>query len=407
MKKVKLGEILDVTRGASLAGKYYSNNGVYIRLTLGNFDYPNGGFKENTSKDDVYYTGSFDKNFLLKKGDIITPLTEQVSGLLGETAKIPEDDKYIQSGDIGLIKPNEEIVDKNYLYYLISSSMIKKQLDAAAQQTKIRHTSPDKIKDCIAWIPKLKEQKKISNLLDKINSMIKLNENMILQLNKTLESIYNSWFIQYNIPTNKYSASDMIYNNDIKKEIPKEWAVENLYYIADFINGLACQKHRPKNDEYLPVIKIREMHSGIDDKTEKVKKDIDSKYIINDEDILFSWSATLEVMKWYGGKAGLNQHIFKVVPKYGSTFVFMTLSNYINNFIKIALSRKTTMGHITTEHIKQSKIVVPPKEIIDSFELKVNKINKLILNAQKENLELNNLKRKITTLLINGQLKII
>ena len=84
----------------------------------------------------------------------------------------------------------------------------------------------------------------------------------------------------------------------------------------------------------------------------------------------------------------------------------MTLSNYINNFIKIALSRKTTMGHITTEHIKQSKIVVPPKEIIDSFELKVNKINKLILNAQKENLELNNLKRKITTLLINGQLKI-
>lgn len=405
MKRVKLGDILDVTRGASLAGKYYSNNGEFIRLTLGNFNYPNGGFKENTSKDDIYYIGAFDKNFLLKKGDIITPLTEQVSGLLGETAKIPEDNKYIQSGDIGLIKPTSQCVDKNYLYYLISSSVVKKQLDAGAQQTKIRHTSPDKIKDCIVWIPELKEQKNISNLLDKINELIQLNNDLILKLNKTIENIYNYWFVQYNYPK-KNSNVELIYNDSIKKEIPKGWKIENLYYIADFVNGLACQKYRPKDEDCLPVIKIREMHSGIDKKTEKVKKAIDSKYIINDEDILFSWSATLEVIKWYGGEAGLNQHIFKVVPKFGSTFVYMTLSNYINNFIKIALSRKTTMGHITTEHIKQSKIIVPSIDLIEKYEEKTKKINELILIAQKENIKLNKVKNELIPLLINGQVKI-
>ena len=76
MKKYKLGELLDVTRGASLSGEYYSTEGEFIRLTLGNFDYQNGGFKENTSKDDLFFTGTVKPQFILNEGDIITPLTE-------------------------------------------------------------------------------------------------------------------------------------------------------------------------------------------------------------------------------------------------------------------------------------------------------------------------------------------
>ena len=127
MKKVKLEEILDVKRGASLSGKFYSTKGDKVRLTLGNFDYPNGGFKKNTSKEDIYFTGPVKKEYILKKGDIITPLTEQVAGLLGETARIPENDLYIQSGDIALIIPREKVLDKKFAYYLISSPIIKKQ----------------------------------------------------------------------------------------------------------------------------------------------------------------------------------------------------------------------------------------------------------------------------------------
>ena len=77
LKKYKLGEILDVTRGASLSGEFYATEGEYIRLTCGNFDYQNNCFKENKSKDNLYYTGDFRSEFLMEKGDIITPLTEQ------------------------------------------------------------------------------------------------------------------------------------------------------------------------------------------------------------------------------------------------------------------------------------------------------------------------------------------
>ena len=54
------------------------------------------GYEENKSKLDIYFTGDVKEQFVLREGDIITPLTEQVSGLLGETATIPESNKYIQ-----------------------------------------------------------------------------------------------------------------------------------------------------------------------------------------------------------------------------------------------------------------------------------------------------------------------
>lgn len=175
MKKYKLGGLIEVSRGASLSGDFYAASGKYIRLTCGNFDYRNNCFKENTSKNNLYYTGEFKSDFLLKEGDLITPLTEQAIGLLGSTAWIPESGKYIQSQDIAKIICNEELLDKKFAYYLISSSMVKQQLSAAAQQTKIRHTSPDKIKDCTVWLPSLAEQKLIGQLLFDIDRKIEIN----------------------------------------------------------------------------------------------------------------------------------------------------------------------------------------------------------------------------------------
>ena len=185
LTKYRLGELIDVTRGASLSGEFYTTEGKYIRLTCGNFDYQNNCFKENKSKDNLYYIGDFKSEFLMEEGDIITPLTEQAIGLLGSTAIIPESGKYIQSQDVAKIVCKEDLLDKDFAFYLISSDLVKQQLSAAAQQTKIRHTSPDKIKDCIVWIPELAEQKRISKLLRSLDRKIELNR----AINQNLEAM--------------------------------------------------------------------------------------------------------------------------------------------------------------------------------------------------------------------------
>ena len=248
LTRYKLGEILNVTRGASLSGEFYATEGEYIRLTCGNFDYQNNCFKENKSKDNLYYVGDFRSEFLMEEGDIITPLTEQAIGLLGSTAIIPESGKYIQSQDVAKIVCKEDLLDKNFAFYLISSALVKQQLSAAAQQTKIRHTSPDKIKDCTVWIPELSEQKRIGKLLRSIDSKIELNRQINQNLEAMAKQLYDYWFVQFDFPNEegkpyKSSGGEMVWNEKLKRMIPKEWTNANIYQLASIsketVNPLA------------------------------------------------------------------------------------------------------------------------------------------------------------------------
>ena len=232
MSRCKLGDLIDVTRGTSLQGKNYSEEGELIRLTLGNFD-SKGGFKENTAKKDIYYIGNVKKEFILQKGDMITPLTEQTFGLLGSMARIPESNKYIQSQDIGLIKCKKEKIEDSFCYYLISSNLVRKQLSAAAQQTKIRHTSPDKIKDVIVDIPELDYQKKAGKILDYITYKIENNNKINEELESMAKTIYDYWFLQFEFPNKegkpyKSSGGKMVWNEELKREIPEGWEFGSL-----------------------------------------------------------------------------------------------------------------------------------------------------------------------------------
>ena len=228
MKKYKLGELIEISRGASLSGECYATKGEYIRLTCGNFDYRNNCFKENTSKDNLYYVGEFKPEFLLEEGDIITPLTEQAIGLLGSTALIPESGKYIQSQDVAKVTCNEELLDKKYAFYLLSSDIVKQQLSAGAQQTKIRHTSPDKIKDCTVWIPNLDVQKRVGQLLSDIDAKIALNRAVNHNLEAMAKQLYDYWFVQFDFPDEngkpyKSSGGKMGWNEKLKRVIPQGW----------------------------------------------------------------------------------------------------------------------------------------------------------------------------------------
>lgn len=230
LKEYKLGELIEVTRGASLSGQYYSSEGKLIRLTLGNFNMNGGGWKTNTSKDDLYFTGTVKDDFILEKGDIITPLTEQSIGLLGTTARIPESEKYIQSQDVALVKCNIELIDSNFCYYLISSNIVRQQLSTAAQQTKIRHTSPDKIKGCTVWIPELSIQEKIGRILTDIDSKIVLNREINQNLEAMAKQLYDYWFVQFDFPNEngrpyKSFGGKMVWNEKQRKYIPEYWEI--------------------------------------------------------------------------------------------------------------------------------------------------------------------------------------
>lgn len=298
--------------------------------------------------------------------------------------------------------------DIEYIYYNLKINLQNLKKIAQGSQTKfltMQILDGFQIED----IP-LQEQVKATEILAYIDEKIENNNEINAELESMAKTIYDYWFLQYEFPNEdgqpyKSSGGKMVWNEELKREIPEGWKVGTLYDIADYINGLACQKYRPVTpNRSLPVIKIKEMNDGITGSTEYVRIDIPEKNIINDGDILFSWSATLEIMIWSGGKGGLNQHIFKVMPKeYAKYYVYMQLSAYIANFIHLAEARKTTMGHITTEHLKQSRIVISSSKIAEMYNKKVQGIFDKIICNNRQNREFISLRDFLLPLLMNGK----
>ena len=123
------------------------------------------------------------------------------------------------------------------------------------------------------------------------------------------------------------------------------------------------QKFRPldTDEEFLQVVKIKELKQGsTSSDSDRCSINIDEKYIINDGDVIFAWSGSLDVRIWCGGKAGLNQHLFKVTSDdYPKWFYYLWVKNYLEQFIRIAADRATTMGHIKRSNLTEAKVLVP------------------------------------------------
>ena len=301
--------------------------------------------------------------------------------------------------------------DPKYTAYLLEAMLDALKIDGADKST-VPGVDRNVLHDLtVPYISDLACQKSTTHVLTVIDAKIANNNKLIQELEDTAQLIYDYWFTQFDFPGENgrpylSSGGKMLWSDELKREIPEGWLVVNLYGIADFINGLACQNHRPKGtDTGLPVIKIREMHDGVTADTERVSSSIPARNIIKDGDMLFAWSASLEVQYWNGGVAGLNQHIFKVEPKPNipAEFVYQQLIRYLVVFKRMAEVRKTTMGHITSDHLDQSRVVLPPIATLQKFDSTTRAIRSSIIQLGQQNRELIQLRDWLLPMLMNGQ----
>ena len=414
LKKYKLGEILDVTRGASLSGEFYAPEGEYIRLTCGNFDYQNNCFKENKSKDNLYYTGDFRSEFLMGKGDIITPLTEQAIGLLGSTAIIPESGKYIQSQDVAKIICKEDLLDKDFAFYLISSTLVKQQLSAAAQQTKIRHTSPDKIKDCTVWIPELAEQKRIGKLLRSLDRKIELNRAINQNLEAMAKQLYDYWFVQFDFPNEegkpyKSSGGKMVWNEMLKREIPENWHSDNICLIADILSGGTPSKQINEywNCGHIPFFGPTDYNGSMfqlqtADKITESGLQHCSSSLFEENTIIITARGSIGKLVIVGTPMAMNQSCYALKSKNEEYEYLYFLTIQLIESLK-AKGSGSVFKSIIASDIENTMLCVANKEIISLFCDKVSTVMKQIKKNTQEMIHLTKQRNELLPLLMNGQ----
>ena len=203
----------------------------------------------------------------------------------------------------------------------------------------------DEMCEVMLPVPSIDEQRKIVAEYQAVERRIENNRRLIATLESAAQTIYRQMFVDNIDPEN----------------LPQGWRMGSLTDIAIYLNGAACQKYATTDSEYINVLKIKELGQGfIDDNSDRVSKEIPNSFIVNNNDLIFSWSATLLIDYWSGGVCALNQHLFKVTPiNTPSWFVYFATKSKIEDWKRVISAKATSMSHIKREDLENATIIIP------------------------------------------------
>lgn len=278
--------------------------------------------------------------------------------------------------------------DYRFVYYALFNDYfyLASLANGGAQQ----NLNAQQIKEFEIPFPPLEEQKRIADILSSLDDKIELN----CRINDNLEQQAQALFDYYFDDESKYlENSTMGFLTDI----------------AVYLNGLAMQKF-PATDieQSLPVLKIRELgQRKCDDSSDRCSNTIDTDYVIDNGDIIFSWSGTLLVDVWCGGKCGLNQHLFKVSPlnNYPQWFVYYWTNRHLRKFKLIAKDKAVTMGHIRRSDLENAEVKIPSKMNMQEINARIAPLFQSIIKRRLESSKLEKVRDTLLPKLMSGELK--
>ena len=313
--------------------------------------------------------------------------------------KIAKENCYLTNLSIS-VDIDTQICNPYFIYYKYLIKNLR-YLDSGSAQSQI---TIDALKNLPIEIPSLAYQNKVVAILKSLDDKIEVNRRINDNLEQQAQALFKSWFVDFE------PFRDQPFVESELGMIPEGWRVDSLSSIADYINGLAMQKYRPiEGEKGLPVLKIKELGQGnTDDSSELCSPSlIGEKYIIDDGDIIFSWSGTLMVKVWCGGKCGLNQHLFVVEPKdYPHWFAYQWTRHHLDNFIHIAKDKAVTMGHIKRGELDKAKVVIPDGTSMAAIDSMMKPLHSQIITNKIESRRLAELRDTLLPRLMSGELTV-
>lgn len=351
-------------------------------------------------------------------------------GTVGRFALVqPDTPRFVYSPQLCFWRSlDSETIDPRWLFYWMQGREFYEQYKGVAGQTDMAdYVSLRDQRAMSISLPRVEEQRPAAEVLSALDDKIAINRRLSETLEAIAQALFQSWFVDFDPVRAKASGEapesicqrlgltpdllalfpDRLVESELG-EIPEGWEARPLDQIANYLNGLALQKFPPTSDEeWLPVIKIAQLKSGSIIGTDRASHELKPEYIVDDGDVLFSWSGSLEVDLWCSGRGALNQHLFKVTSdQYPKWFYFFCTKHHLTSFRAIAAGKAVTMGHIQRKHLTEALCAVPSKAL---FEAATEIIGPMLLEhieTRKQSRRLSAIRDALLPKLLSGEIQI-
>lgn len=381
---VALRDHITLLTGYPFKSEFYTERPDGVRLVRGD-NVVQGQLRWDNVKRWPLYRIDEAKGYELREGDVVLAMDRPWIEAGLKYARIgPDDVPSLLVQRVACLRAKDGL-DQGYLFYLIGSHRFTDHVLSIQTGTAVPHISGPQILQFRYRPLPLDSQRAIAAVLGSLDDKIEQNRRTARALERLARAIFQAWFVDFepvkvkaagatsfpSMPQSIFDALPTTFTDSDFGPVPEGWEVRALSEVATFLNGLALQKYPPRGDGHdLPVIKIAQLRKGSTEGADWANGSVPSQYVIEDGDLLFSWSGTLEVEFWLAGRGALNQHLFKVTSSQFPTWLcLLWIRQHLPWFRAIAASKATTMGHIQRGHLEAAQVAVPPYAILSAAEV--------------------------------------
>jgi type I restriction enzyme S subunit len=407
-----IGEVAEIYDGPHATPEKIENGPYYLSISSlerGRLDLSKSAF---LSESDFQ---TWTKRVAPQKGDILFSYETR----LGEAALMPEGLRACLGRRMGLLRPKINKVTSEYLLYAYIAPQFQQTIVSnTIKGATVERIALNKLSSFNIRIPDFDEQKNVAGLLTSIDSKIEINNRINIELESMAKTLYDYWFVQFDFPDKdgkpyKTSGGKMVWNEELKREIPEGWEVDKIGNIFHTSLG-GTPSTRVK--EYWENGTINWLNSGeianfpiIDSELKITEAAIRNSAT----DLLPKGSVLLSITRHLRPTilaidACANQSVVGIKEKddYKCYFLYPYLKNEIPRLNTMRSGAQ--QPHINKEIVDESFIVIPNESsnIMKAFYANVGHLYELIINNTLQNQTLVELRDWLLPMLMNGQVQV-
>ena len=339
---------------------------------------------------------------------------------MGVVGIVPKEFQCCLGQRLVLLKIDKSKCIPKYLLYTLMSEYVQVQIRRINQTGSIvSNLNISSLKKLKIPLHNFEEQRKIANILSAIDDKIQINNQINQELEAMAKTLYDYWFVQFDFPDQngkpyKSSGGKMVYNPELKREIPEGWGVETL---KDFESKIITGKtpSRANRDNFggeIPFITIGDIrgntfvYSTSESLTDLGASVQQNKYL-PEGSLCVSCIATVGEIGFTTEWSHTNQQKNSIVfeDETNRYYLYFALKNYFEN-ANASAKTGNTFANMNKEDFSGIKIIFPNKEIKNNFHKMTEPYFAQIKCLQGQNQELTQLRDWLLPMLMNGQVKV-